>query len=269
MVEQMLSKNRYSLILLSMLSLSVASPAMAADEPAQPAKAGKNEDIRAQLAKKLPGAKPEDIRPTPIPGLYELTMGSTSAFITADGKYSIYDGDLYEMATKSNLSEIRRNEFRVKALAGLKESDTIVFASPVSTKHTVTVFVDVDCGYCRKLHSEIAELNKLGIRVRYTAYPRSGPGTPSWEKMETVWCSKNRRDALTKVQLDEDIGSAKCGTTPVASQYKLGEEMGVNGTPAIFTEAGDYIGGYLPPQKLLAHLDELKAQTVAAKKKGG
>jgi len=103
------------------------------------------------------------------------------------------------------------------------------------------------------------------VRVRYAAFPRSGPGTESWTKMEAVWCAKDRRDALTRSQLGEDVGSPKCGATPVASQYRLGDEMGVNGTPAIYTEAGQYIGGYMPPQQLLAQLDELKAEVATAK----
>jgi thiol:disulfide interchange protein DsbC len=228
--------------------------------------AEKNEDIRVNLAKQLPGTKPEDVRPSPIPGVYEIAIGTSIAYISADGKYLI-SGDMYEIASKNNLSEVKRSQSRMKTMASIKESDTIVFG-PAAAKHTVTVFIDVDCGYCRKMHAEIAELNKLGVRVRYTAYPRSGPGTSSWAKMETIWCSKNRRDALTKAQLDEDIGELKCGATPVASQFKLGDDLGVNGTPAIFTESGDYIGGYLPPQKLVAYLDELKAQSAAPKKAG-
>jgi thiol:disulfide interchange protein DsbC len=244
-------------------TLIVAGAALSADLP----KPAKNEDLRVQLAKKVTGAKPEDVRPSPIPGMYEISLGTSTAYISADGKYLI-SGDLFEIATKTNLTEERRTVVRGKAVAAIKDSDTIVFGPSTSPKHTITVFIDVDCGYCRKLHSEIAELNKLGVRVRYTAYPRSGPGTESWAKMETVWCAKDRRDALTKAQLDEDIGTAKCGATPVGSQYKLGGDLGVNGTPAIFTEAGDYIGGYLPPQKLVAYLEELKAQTTAAKKSG-
>jgi len=243
-------------------ALSVAVFAYAA-EPAAPVKP---DDPRVQLAKKLPGAKPEDLRPAPIAGMYEMVLGNNTVYVSADGKYLI-NGDLYEMASKTNLSEIRRAENRVQVLAAIKDADAIIFG-PKTAKHTITVFIDVDCGYCRKLHSEIDEVNKLGIRVRYTAYPRSGPGTPSWAKMEAVWCAKDRRDALTRSQLDEDVGVAKCGVTPVANQYKLGEDAGVNGTPAIFTESGDYIGGYLPPQKLAAYLDELKAQAAAPKKTG-
>jgi thiol:disulfide interchange protein DsbC len=221
----------------------------------------KADDIRVQLAKKLPGAKPEDVRPTPVAGVYEITLGSSTAYISADGKYLI-SGDLYEIDTKTNLTENRRTEGRVRTLATIKDADTIAFG-PAVAKHSITVFIDVDCGYCRKLHSEIAELNKLGVRVRYAAYPRSGPGSESWTKMEAVWCAKDRREALTRSQLGEDVGPAKCGATPVANQYRLGEEMGVNGTPAIFTTDGNYIGGYLPPDKLLAYLDELKGDAVA------
>jgi thiol:disulfide interchange protein DsbC len=240
--------------------LSAANCTLAA-EPAKPA--AKGEDIRVQLAKKLPGAKPEDVRTTPIAGMYEITLGSSTAYISADGKYLI-SGDLYDIASKTNLTEDRRAESRIRSLATVKDADLIAFG-PMAAKHNITVFIDVDCGYCRKLHSEIAELNKLGVRVRYAAYPRSGPGTESWTKMEAVWCAKDRRDALTRSQLGEDVGSPKCGATPVASQYRLGDEMGVNGTPAIYTEAGQYIGGYMPPQQLLAQLDELKAEVATAK----
>ena len=134
----------------------------------------------------------------------------------------------------------------------------IVF-SPDAPKHTITVFTDVECGYCRKLHSEIEQINKLGVRVRYMAYPRSGPGTPDWVKMESVWCSTDRKAAITQAKQDKEVKAATCAT-PVAKQYALGEQFGVRGTPAIFTNAGDYIGGYLPPQQLIEQLNELQKQ---------
>jgi len=126
------------------------------------------------------------------------------------------------------------------------------------------VFTDVDCGYCRKLHSQMSELNELGIRVRYLAYPRSGPDTPSWEKAEAVWCAKDRKDAITRAKKGEKIErDAACKDTPVAADYELGEEMGVRGTPAIITETGEYLGGYLPPPQLAKYLDHVKSEQVA------
>jgi thiol:disulfide interchange protein DsbC len=139
-------------------------------------------------------------------------------------------------------------------LAGVKEDQMIVFA-PANVKHTITVFTDVDCTYCRKLHSEIGELNKLGVKVRYLAYPRTGPNTESWAKMEQVFCSKDRKQALTSAKMGEPVKGPACGSTPVASEYALGEQIGVNGTPAIITDKGEYIGGYLPAAKLVQYLD--------------
>jgi thiol:disulfide interchange protein DsbC len=122
------------------------------------------------------------------------------------------------------------------------------------------VFTDVDCGYCRKLHSQIAEYNRLGIRVRYAFYPRTGPGTESWHKAEAVWCSVDRQAALTLAKAGKEVpAKPTCGTTPVAHTYELGQELGMRGTPGIFTEHGDYIAGYFAPDRLLQKLKELES----------
>jgi thiol:disulfide interchange protein DsbC len=263
------------LLISSAIAIAADPPAKSAPAPAAaPAKGTTavvttTNDIRVMLASKLPGAKPEDVHPTPVAGLYEISLGGSTGYITADGKFML-TGDLYEIDSKTNVTEARRSVQRAKELAKVADTDTIVFAPTGQTKHTVTVFTDVDCGYCRKLHSEMAEYNKLGIRIRYAAYPRQGPGSEAWGKMESVWCSKDRKDALTHAKLGEEPKSAKCAT-PVAKQFELGERMGVNGTPAIMTSDGDYITGYLPPAKLLAKLDSLQqeAQANAAKSKSG
>ncbi|HSN72061.1 MAG TPA: thioredoxin fold domain-containing protein, partial [Steroidobacteraceae bacterium] len=117
-----------------------------------------------------------------------------------------------------------------------------------------------------KLHGEIEEFNKLGIEVRYRAYPRSGPGTESWKKAEAVWCAKDPRDALTRAKRGETVPRPEtCKDLPIERQFALGEEMGVRGTPAIVTEQGDYLGGYLPPARLAEYLDKLDAERVARK----
>jgi len=236
--------------LFCLLLVAIASSAIAA-EPATKAPA----DPRVEIAKKFPGSKAEDIRPSPIKGMFEVRMGGDVAYVSAEGRYLI-SGDMFDIESRTNLTETGRADERRKLLAKLDEKDMIVFA-PATTKHTITIFTDVECGYCRKLHSEIEEINKLGVRVRYMAYPRSGPGTADWAKMETVWCSKDRKAAITQAKQGGDVKAQACGATPVAKQYELGEQMGVRGTPAIYTAGGDYIGGYLPPQQLLQQLDEL------------
>jgi thiol:disulfide interchange protein DsbC len=221
-----------------------------AAEPAAKAAA----DPRAEIAKKFPGAKADDVVASPIKGIFEIRIGGDIGYVTADGRYLIA-GDMFEIDSRTNLTEAGRADTRRKLLAKLDEKDMIVFA-PQNARHTITVFTDVECGYCRKLHTEIEQINKLGVRVRYVAYPRAGPGTADWAKMESVWCSKDRRTAITQAKLGNEV-KATCAATPIARQYELGEQMGVRGTPAIFTVNGDYISGYLPPPQLLQQLDLL------------
>jgi len=212
--------------------------------------------IKAAIAKKFPDINVDAVRASPMKGIYEVVMGGDTAYVSADGKFLIA-GDMYEIETRTNLTEAGRQKTRVEALAKLDERDMIVF-KPETVKHTITVFTDVECGYCRKLHGEIAQLNEMGVQVRYLAYPRAGPGTDDWRKMEAVWCSKDRNNAITEAKAGHEIKASQC-STPVAKQFKLGEQMGVRGTPAIFTSTGDYIGGYLAPGQMIKQLDQLAA----------
>lgn len=220
--------------------------------------AGDSKDPRIDLLKKLPaGSKIEDLRPAPIPGLFEFSQGAEVSYLTADGKFFI-DGSVYDMDTHQNLTESRRNEARKQLLSSLPESQMIIFA-PKVPQFTITVFTDVDCGYCRKMHSEITELNRLGVRVRYAAFPRSGPGTESWRKAQAVWCAQDRNAALTRAKLGSEPDMTKmCANDPVAREYELGQSIGVRGTPAIVTDGGDYISGYLPPADLVRYLKDLQ-----------
>jgi thiol:disulfide interchange protein DsbC len=210
-------------------------------------------DPRVELARKIPGAKPEDLRASPIPGVYELTRGADIAYVSADGKYAIA-GDLYDIASNDNLTETKRRNVRLKLLGAVPESEMLVFA-PSNPKYTVTVFTDIDCGYCRKLHSQMAEYNRLGIRVRYLFYPRSGPDTESWQTAEQVWCAKDRNEALTRAKRGESISGAKhCKGTPVARDSALGQKLNIEGTPALVLENGELLPGYLPPAMLVQRL---------------
>jgi len=245
--------------LAALCSLSI--PAHAQDKTA---KAAIPADVRARVVSKLEGATAADVAATPVPGVYEVTMGAVIAYVTADGKY-LFTGNVYDLDTQTNLTAARRNAARSKALAAVKEDETIVF-SPPSPKMTVTVFTDVDCAYCRKFHSQIADFNNAGIKVRYMMYPRTGPATASWRKAENVLCSTDRKEALTKAKRGEEIKSKNCGDDAVKAQYALGDDLGVDGTPAIFTQSGDYIGGYMSPVQLVQAIQESqKAATAAAR----
>jgi thiol:disulfide interchange protein DsbC len=229
-----------------LLAVSVTCAATAeAQPPASP-------DVRAELASKIPGARAEELRPSPIPGLYEMMRGTDVAYVTNDGKYVIA-GDLYDLKSNDNLSETRRRDARLKMLSDIPESEMLVFA-PRDPKYTITVFTDVDCGYCRKLHSQIAEYNRLGMRVRYLFYPRSGPQSESWDKAVEVWCSPKRTEALTRAKRGEELKAKPCGRSPVERHYDLGQAFALRGTPAIILPSGEMLPGYVPPAALADHL---------------
>ena len=235
-------------------------PAHAQDKTARPAnRAADNAaaipaEVRSRVVAKLHGASPDDVAASPIPGVYEVTMGGLIAYVSADGKYLV-SGNVYDLDTQTNLTASRRNAARAKALAAASEDQMIVF-SPAKPKLTVTVFTDVDCGFCRKFHSQMADLNKAGVRVRYLMFPRTGPGTESWRKAEMVWCSKDRKEALTRAKRGEEIKGKACGDDVIMAQYEMGGDLGVEGTPAIFTQSGDYIGGFLTPEQLVQAVQE-------------
>jgi thiol:disulfide interchange protein DsbC len=234
----------------SVNAANTANTANAADPPPDP---------RVALLKLLPpGSKLDDLRPSPIAGIYEFSQGADVSYLTADGKYFL-DGNVYDMGTRQNLTEELRTKARVAMINSVPESQMLIF-SPKNPQYTITVFTDVDCQYCRKLHSEMAELNRLGVRVRYLFYPRTGPNTDSWRKAEAVWCSADRNEALTRAKAGGAVDTSKsCGPTPVAQQYALGQSIGVRGTPAIVTESGDYISGYMPPHDLVEEIKELRS----------
>ena len=245
----------FSLSLLSGVALAqsgvAANPVSTAVPPA-PGKADKN-DPRAAIVKKIDGLKLEDVRLTPINGVFEITRGSEISYTSSDGRYVIIGGDLIDIDSDSNITENRRRGIRNRLIEGIPENEMLVF-SPKTPKYTITVFTDIDCGYCRKLHSQIAEYNRLGIRVRYLFYPRTGPDTESWHKAEAVWCSANRNEALTRAKNGEEIKARKCATGVVARDWELGQKLSVEGTPAILLPSGELLPGYSPPAELARYL---------------
>jgi thiol:disulfide interchange protein DsbC len=240
---------------LSIVTLSLIVTLPAGSQPAPAA------DSRAAIAAKFPEVRPEQISPSPIQGLYEVRIGSQIAYVSADGRY-LLQGEIIDLDSDQNLTESRREGLRRDVLAGVSEAGMIVFA-PAKPTSTITVFTDVDCGYCRKLHKQIADYNAKGIKVRYMFFPRSGPGSESWTTAEQVTCAKDPRVALTRAKLGETLQAKPCQPNPVAQHYKIGKEFAVQGTPAIILESGELIGGYLDPVELSKYMAEAKV----AKKK--
>lgn len=206
------------------------------------------ETARAKAVATFNEVRPEDVQPSPVPGWYTVRKGIIVAYISGDGKY-LFQGDLIDIDNELSLTELVRNEARLKMIEAVPDQRTIVFA-PDNAKHVLSVFTDVDCTYCRRFHSQINEYLAQGIEVRYLLYPRNGPGSESWDTAERVWCADDRKQALTLAKLDRQFESASCDASIVQDHFALGQDIGLRGTPALVLEDGTLISGYVPPAEL-------------------
>lgn len=197
---------------------------------------------------------PGAIRESPVPGLYQVRARDEVFYVSADGRY-LFHGNLYGVAEGRNLTEDARREMRADVLDRMDEDALIVFAPSGATKHRLTVFTDVDCPYCSQFHLEVPDLNAGGVEVRYAAWPRTPPGTESYDRSVSVWCARDRHRAMTDAKAGRNIAHAVCDH-PVQEQYETGRRLGVSGTPTLFTEDGARIGGYVPWRELAARLEE-------------
>ena len=216
------------------------------------------EAVRAKVSGMFDMIDPGDVVASPVDGWYTVQKGSIVAYVSGDGRY-LLQGDLIDLDRGVNLTELSRNDARRVLVASLKDEDSIMF-SPAEVKHSVTIFTDIDCTYCRKLHNEINAYLDEGIAVRYVLYPRNGRRSRAWTTSENVWCSNDRNSALTAAKLDREFQTSSCDASMIARHYKLGQDVGLTGTPAIVTEDGTLIGGYVPADALSARLEQAEAQ---------
>jgi thiol:disulfide interchange protein DsbC len=209
--------------------------------------------VEEALKQALPNVKPDSIAPSPMAGLYEVAVGPKLFYISEDGRYLI-QGSLIDIKERKDLTEDKQAEARLNSLKKVGTDHMIVF-KPKIAAHVAYVFTDIDCGYCRKLHSEIDQYLKEGIEVRYLFFPRAGEGSESYFKAVSVWCSKDRNEAFTKAKKGENVERKDCDN-PVDEHMALGNAMGASGTPMIVTEKGSILPGYVPAPRLSKILDQ-------------
>ncbi|MGR9115020.1 MAG: DsbC family protein [Gammaproteobacteria bacterium] len=209
--------------------------------------------VRQALQKAMPSAAPTSIKPSEVKGLYEITMGATIFYMSEDGKY-LLQGRLFDIEAKRDLTEAKMASVRKKALDSLGQDQMIIF-KPEQSRYKVSVFTDIDCGYCRKLHSEIDQYMAEGITIQYLFFPRAGKGSESYKKAVSVWCSEDRNAALTAAKKGDNPEEKTC-PNPVDTHMKLGAEFEARGTPMIVTEKGTIYPGYLPAKQLAEVLKE-------------
>lgn len=198
-----------------------------------------------------------EIKQLPDIDLFEIvdTQGIEVFYISSSGRYLLQGNNIYDIKQQGlNITDTRKNTLRLTALKDAKKEDMIVFA-PEKTKHVVNVFTDVDCFYCSKLHREMNKYNEAGIEIRYLGFPRAGLRSPTYKKMKNVWCAKDQHKAMTEAKEGMDVADADCATK-IPEQYALGQQIGVNGTPALVLPNGELLPGYMPAERLLRYLEQ-------------
>ena len=245
-----MNRRKISLVLSGLVVALTAGLPVQADETD-----AELDGVRQKVSAMFEMIAPEDVNPSPIEGWYTIQRGSIVAYVSADGRY-LLQGDLIDLDNQVNLSEASRNDSRRDVMAAVGDEQTIVFA-PEEVKYKVDVFTDVDCTFCRRLHSQIKDYMAQGIEVRYLLYPRNGPTSPSWATAEEVWCSPDRNNALTMAKLDRKFASQDCDASIVQNHWDIGHQVGLTGTPAIVLDDGTLISGYLPPDQLKMRLDQM------------
>jgi thiol:disulfide interchange protein DsbC len=216
--------------------------------------------IKRKIAERLPGATVDHVAPSPVKGIFEVGVnGGDVVYVSADGRY-LLSGTLIDLVTQENLTERVLTGQRVKTLSDVSEDSMIVYEPEGEAKHTLTTFTDIDCPYCRKMHREMALLNRMGIRVRYMFFPRAGVDSPSYEKAVSVWCADDQQIEMTKAKSGA-IPEKRICENPVREQMTLARRLGLRGTPYTITDTGRAISGYVPAPELLESLeaDKLKA----------
>lgn len=210
--------------------------------------------VEERIRALAPNATSIAISETPIEGILMVQIGGDVIYATADGRYMI-QGRVIDLETREDLTEGAKSGMRKELLTSIDTSKQISF-TPENPEYELTVFTDIDCGYCRKLHAQVEEYNEYGIAIRYMAFPRAGIGSRSYEKFVAVWCSDDQQAAMTQAKGGADPDPLQC-ENPIADQYQLGMELGVTGTPALITPEGQLIPGYVPPEQLRQRLDKM------------
>ena len=206
------------------------------------------QEIRKIVTNMSSDIKADQVLKSPVEGWYTIKRGAYIAYISEDGRHLI-QGDMYNLETQINLSEGIRNDSRREAVSAYPLDSMIIFASDKKS-HAVTIFTDVDCTFCRRLHSQIDDYLDAGIEVRYLLYPRNGPQSESWVIAEQIWCSNDRNKALTLAKIDQKFDSRDCDSSSISENYMLGQVVGLQGTPAIVLEDGTMVNGYVSATEL-------------------
>lgn len=232
---------------LSALLLSALAATAMADEYSQ---------IQQRLQALVPNAADLAISETPLPGLMQVRIGSEIIYMSVDGRY-LFQGRVIDLEAQLDLTEAAQSAVRKEQLRALDTAQFVSFGND-DAEFELLVFTDPDCGFCRRMHEKMDEYNELGIRIHYLAFPRAGQGSTTYNNMVSIWCADDRQAAMDTAKMGRTPRAATCDN-PVMDQYRLGQTLGVTGTPSLMTFDGDIIPGYVPPEQLRERLERYAA----------
>lgn len=247
--------DRRSLVIRKIVSTAAALVLMPAF-----ASAADYEKVRERLSTLVSTDSDISIAESPLPGILQVRIGSDIVYVTDDGRY-LMQGRVLDLETRQDLTDQARGEIRRELMANLDPDEVISYGAEDS-EFEIIVFTDVDCGYCRRLHQQVDDYNDAGIRISYAAFPRAGIDSESFRKMTSVWCASDQQSAMDLAKAGGTPEPAECDA-PVDEQYRLGQSIGVTGTPALVTPSGNLIPGYVPPDDLRVRLEQLAASAAA------
>lgn len=219
---------------------------------------GKLVKIQETVEQINPNARINWVKDSPLKGLNEVGVDGVVLYISDDGRYLLH-GTLLDVVNRKNLTEIAGAQTRRVLLAEIKDSDKIIYAPKGVAKHRVIVFTDISCGYCHKVHEQLKGYLDRGIQIEYVPFPRGGPESPVLTQMERIWCAKDRHAAYDAAMQGKFPDQAKNCQSPVQTTYEIGDKIGIQGTPAIYSYDGMQYGGFVEPTELAKELDQNRA----------
>lgn len=200
------------------------------------------DEIGERLATNLPGIDVSGLAESDFDGLFELISDGQIYYIDENAEYLV-DGSLIRLSDRANLTDARLGGLHMGLIEQIGEESMLIYEPEKSATRSITVFTDISCGYCRRLHAEIETLLEEGVRVRYLLFPRAGLGSQGHKDLESVWCADDPLEAMTNAKAGGRIVPATCDT-PIEQHVALAERVGLRGTPLIYTDSGEKVPGY-------------------------
>ena len=254
-----MNRTRTAIVAALSLCLGMAATLVRADESADDADVevagaaandGALDAIRERIAETLPGLTATSVAETPVPGLYELVVDGQIYYVTESAEY-LLDGSLIELGTRTNLTEHRLGGIQTALIEEIGEDNMLIYEPDEPSERSLTIFTDISCGFCRRLHQDIDVLLDAGVRVRYLLFPRAGLGSPGHQALESVWCADDPLAAMTTAKAGGQVPEKRC-ENPIESHVALAERVGLRGTPLIYLDNGDRIPGFREADALAA-----------------